>query len=147
MITEDKILTDYLTVAIVGASPNPERPSYRVLKYLSDHGYKAIPVNPNAAEVTGLPCHPDLTAIPVQVEVVDIFRASADVGPIVDEAIKVGAKAVWMQEGVINQEAAAKARKAGLLVVMDKCMRKEHIRLCNASLAQAMEKEAGGEQK
>lgn len=147
MTTEDKILTEYRTVAIVGASPNPERPSHRVLKYLSEHGYKAIPVNPNAAEVIGIPCHPDLTAIPVQVEIVDIFRAASDVGPIVDEAIKVGAKAVWMQEGVINEEEAAKARQAGLLVVMDKCMRKEHIRLCNVSLAQSMEEEKGGEQK
>ncbi|MBM3155248.1 MAG: CoA-binding protein [Chloroflexi bacterium] len=147
MIIEDRILTEYRTVAVVGASPNPERPSHRVLKYLSQHGYKTIPVNPNVAEVMGIPCQPDLTAIPVQVEVVDVFRSSADVVPIVDEAIKVGAKAIWMQEGIVNEEAADKARKAGLLVVMDKCMRKEHIRLCNASLAQVMEKETGGEQK
>ena len=144
---EFEILTDYRTVAVVGASPNPERPSHRVLKYLSEHGYKVIPVNPNVAEVMGIPCSPDLTAIPVQVEVVDIFRSSDEVMSIVDEAIKVGARAIWMQEGIINEEAATKAREAGLLVVMDKCMKKEHIRLCNVSLAQVMEKEAGGEQK
>jgi len=146
MNIEDKILTEYRTVAVVGASSNPDRPSYKVLKYLSEHGYTVIPINPNTAEVIGLQCYPDLTAIPMQVEVVDIFRSASDLMTTVDEAIKVGAKAVWMQEGIINEEAANKARQAGLLVVMDKCMKKEHVRLCNISLAQSLEKEAGGKQ-
>ena len=146
MITEDKILAEYRTVALVGASSNPDRPSYKVLKYLSEHGFKVIPINPNSAEVMGMQCYPDLTAIPIQVEVVDIFRSASDLMPTVDEAIKVRAKAIWMQEGIINEEAAIKARQAGLLVVMDKCMKKEHIRLCNVSLAQSLEKEEGGNQ-
>ncbi len=146
MIIEDKILTEYRTVALVGASPTPDRPSYKVFKYLSEHGFKVIPINPNTAEVMDTQCYPDLTAIPIQVEVVDIFRSASDLMPTVDEAIKVGAKAVWMQEGIVNEEAASKARKAGLLVVMDKCMKKEHVRLCNVSLAQSLEKEAGGNQ-
>lgn len=94
-----------------------------------EHGYKVIPVNPNVQEILGKTSYPDLSAIPEKVEVVDIFRKSGEVMPIVEEAIKIGAKAVWMQEGVINEEAAAKARDAGLLVVMDKCMLKEHQRL------------------
>ena len=94
-----------------------------------EHGYEVIPVNPNVQEILGKTSYPDLSSIPEKVEVVDIFRKSGEVMPIVEEAIKIGAKAVWMQEGVINEEAAAKARDAGLLVVMDKCMLKEHQRL------------------
>lgn len=126
---ETKILNQYRTVAIVGASPNPERPSYRVASYLMEHGYQVIPVNPNAPVILGNTSYPDLSSIPEKIEVVDIFRKSEEVMPIVEEAIKIGAKVVWMQEGVINEEAAAKARDAGLLVVMDKCMLKEHQRL------------------
>jgi predicted CoA-binding protein len=127
--SEAKILNEYRTVAVVGASPNPERPSYRVVSYLSDHGYKVIPVNPLAKEVAGQASYPDLSSIPEKVEVVDIFRRSEEVMPIVEEAIKIGAKVVWMQEGVSNEEAASRARDVGLLVVMNKCMRKEHLRL------------------
>lgn len=126
---EAKILNEYHTVAIVGASPNPERPSYRVTDYLIRKGYHVIPVNPNAQQILGKTSYPDLTSIPEPVEIVDVFRRSEEVMPIVEEAIKIGAKAVWMQEGVINEEAASRARDAGLLVVMDKCMRKEHLRL------------------
>jgi len=98
--------------------------------WLTDGGtYRVIPVNPNAGEILGEKCYPDLASIPERVEVVDIFRRSEDVMPVVDEAIKIGARAVWMQEGVINEEAVARARDAGLLVVMDKCMLKEHARL------------------
>jgi hypothetical protein len=129
MTLEEKILKEYRTVAIVGASSNPERPSFRVVRYLSKHGYNVIPVNPNEREILGMTCYPNLSSIPEKVEVVDIFRKSEEVMPIVDEAIKIGAKVVWMQEGVVNEEAAAKARNAGLLVVMDKCMRKELERL------------------
>jgi predicted CoA-binding protein len=129
MKLETKILREYRTVAVVGASANPERPSYRVFSYLAEQGYNVIPVNPNEREILGKTSYPDLNSIPEKVEIVDIFRRSEEVMPIVDEAIKIGANVVWMQEGVINEEAAAKARDAGLLVVMDKCMRKEHISL------------------
>ena len=128
---EDKILTDFRVVAVVGASSNPKRPSNQVAAYLIENGYRVIPVNPNSAEIFGEKCYPDLASITEKVDVVDIFRRSEDVMPIVDEAIKIGARAVWMQEGVINEEAAAKARDAGLLVVMDKCMLKEHSRLAH----------------
>jgi len=139
MTLEEKILKEYRTVAIVGASSNSERPSFRVVRYLSKHGYNVIPVNPNEREILGMTCYPDLGSIPEKVEVVDIFRKSEAVMPIVEEAVKIGAKVVWMQEGVINEEAAAKARNAGLLVVMDKCMRKQHI-----SLMRRRKKEKGG---
>ncbi len=123
---EAKILKEYRKVAVVGASPNPERPSHRVASYLASHGYHVIPVNPNAQQILGKTSYPSLSSIPETVEIVDIFRRSEEVMPIVEEAIKIGAKAVWMQEGVINEEAASRARDAGLLVVMDKCMLKEH---------------------
>jgi predicted CoA-binding protein len=126
---EEKILREYRTVAIVGASSDPERPSFRVVRYLSGHGYDVIPVNPNEREILGMTSYPSLSSIPEKVEVVDIFRKSEAVMPVVEEAVKIGAKAVWMQEGVIDEEAAARARDAGLLVVMDKCMRKQHISL------------------
>jgi len=126
---EAKILTEYSTVAMVGLSPDPSRPSHRVAKYLTSHGYKVIPVNPDAQEILGTRSYSDMNSIPEPVEIVDIFRRSEEVMPIVDEAIKIGAKVVWMQEGVINEEAALRARDAGLLVVMDRCMLKEHKRL------------------
>jgi len=125
-------LNQFRTVAVVGLSPDPSRPSHRVATYLARQGYEVIPVNPHAREILGKPSYPDLSSIPEVVEVVDIFRRSEEVMPIVDEAIKIGAKAVWMQEGVINEEAASKARDAGLLVVMNKCMYKEHRRLSEA---------------
>jgi predicted CoA-binding protein len=126
---EENILKKFHTVAMVGASPDPGHDSYRVFNYLSEQGYNVIPVNPNADSISGHKSYPDLSSISEPIEVVDIFRKSEHVLPVVEEAIKVGVKAVWMQEGVINEEAAAKARDAGLLVVMDKCMRKEHLRL------------------
>jgi predicted CoA-binding protein len=126
---EAEILRKYKNIAVVGLSSNPERPSYGVASYLAEHGYHIIPVNPTVTEVLSQTSYPDLTAVPEPVEVVEIFRRSEEVLPIVEEAIKIGAKAVWMQEGVINEEAAARAREAGLLVVMDSCMKKEHARL------------------
>jgi predicted CoA-binding protein len=96
-----------------------------VADFLKKEGFLVIPVTPNADKVVGETAYPNLTSIPVSVEAVDIFRRSEDVLPIVEEAIAIGAKAVWMQEGIVNEEAAAKARKAGLLVVMNHCMRKE----------------------
>jgi predicted CoA-binding protein len=123
-----KILTSYRTVAIVGASPNPERPSHRVADFLKKEGFRVIPVTPNADKVVGEKSYPDLASIPVPVEVVDIFRRPEDVMQVVEQAIAIGAQAIWMQEGIVNEEAAAKARKAGLTVVMDRCMRKELLR-------------------
>jgi hypothetical protein len=126
---EEEILNSGQTVAVVGLSVKPDRPSYKVASYLKEQGYSIIPVNPAEKEMLGGPCYPDLASVPESIDVVDIFRRSEDVLPIVKEAIRVGAKAVWMQEGVINEEAATQAREAGLMVVMDKCMLKEHLRL------------------
>ena len=116
-------------MAVVGLSPNPDRPSYRVASYLKEQGFRIIPVNPKAEEILGEVCYPDLTSIPKPVDVVDIFRSPEEVPAIVEAAIKIGAKVVWMQEGVINKAAAARAREAGLQVVMDRCMLKEHQKL------------------
>ena len=125
MSVEAEILNFSRVVAVVGLSASPDRPSYKVASYLREQGYRIIPVNPTEKEILGGLCYPNLASIPESVDVVDIFRRSEDVPPIVEEAIKIGAKAVWMQEGVINEKAAARAREAGLMVVMDKCMRKE----------------------
>ncbi len=129
MSTEEQILNSSRIIAMVGLSPNPDRPSYGVANHLKENGYKIIPVNPGVREVLGEPSYPDLSSIPEPVDVVDIFRRSEEVAGIVEEAIKIGAKAVWMQEGVIDEQAAARAREAGLLVVMDRCMLKEHRKL------------------
>jgi predicted CoA-binding protein len=117
------------TIAVVGISDDPERPSHFVASFLESHGYKIIPVNPKLTEWEGKKCYPDLLSIPEKVDVVDIFRRSEAVPPIVDEAIKIKAKVVWMQEGIVNEEAAAKARDAGIEVVMDRCMKKEYVRV------------------
>jgi predicted CoA-binding protein len=132
MTVEEKILKESKVIAIVGLSSNPERPSNRVALYLKENGYKIIPVNPNEKKILDETCYPDLSSVPGKVDVVDIFRRSEDVVPIAQEAIKIGAKSVWMQEGVINQEAKSLASKAGLKVVMDKCMLKEHQKLADA---------------
>lgn len=126
---EEKILKDNKVIAVVGLSSNPERPSYRVASYMKDKGYTIIPVNPNEKEVLGQACYPNLSAIPGHVDVVDIFRKSEDCPPIAREAVKIGADVVWMQEGVVSEEAATCARDAGLKVVMDKCIKKEHEKL------------------
>ena len=129
MSQEEKILRDSHTVALVGASPDVDRPSYRVFSYLKEQGYRVIPVNPRFPQILGETCYADLAAIPEKVDVVDIFRRAEDVPPVVDQAIGIGAKVVWMQQGVINEAAASQAREAGLQVVMDKCMRKEHLKM------------------
>ncbi len=125
----EKIIKDSKTIAVVGMSNKLGRPSLTVASYLKGQGYRIIPVNPTIQEVNGERCYPDLASLPERVDIVDIFRRSEDVPPVVDEAIRTGAKAIWMQEGVVNEEAARKAREAGLIVVMDKCMLKEHSRL------------------
>ena len=123
---EADVLKNYRKVAIIGVSANVEKASNIVGKYLIQHGFDIFPVNPGESEILGQKAYPNLAAIPDRVEIVDIFRKSEDVGPIIDEAIRIGAKVVWMQEGVKNEEAATKARHAGLLVIMDKCMKKTH---------------------
>ncbi len=126
---ERRILTDCRTVAVVGMSPDADRPSHGVFCYLRDQGYRVIPVNPRVPRILGETCYPDLAAIPEKVDVVDIFRRAEDVPPVVDQAIEIGARAVWMQRGIVNETAAGRARKAGLDVVMDKCMKIEHLRM------------------
>ncbi|HID73279.1 TPA: CoA-binding protein [Candidatus Micrarchaeota archaeon] len=123
-----KILEQSNVIAVVGLSDNSERPSHRVASYLLEHGYSIIPVNPEISEWRGMKSYPSLLGIKGKVDVVDIFRKAEHVPEIVDQAIKIGAKAVWMQLGVINGEAAAKARAAGLNVIMDRCMKVEHSR-------------------
>jgi len=126
---EETILKNSNVIAVVGLSKNTEKASNRVAGYLKEQGYKIIPVNPNEDEILGEKVYPNLASIPKKVDVVQIFRKSEDVPPIVEDAVEVKAKAVWMQEGIINEEAAARARDAGLTVVMDKCMFKEHQKL------------------
>jgi predicted CoA-binding protein len=116
-----KILTTYNTFAVVGCSNRPDRPSYGVARFLRNQGYRVICINPNLDECFGDACYPDLRSLEEPVDVVDIFRRSEAVGPHVEEAIEVGAKAVWMQLGVINEPAAQMAADAGLDVVMDRC--------------------------
>lgn len=119
------------TVAVIGISPKEDRPSYGVASYLKSNGYRIIPVRPDGDKILGEKVYHSLTEIPreIEIDVVDIFRKSEDVPPVVEEAIHRGAKVVWMQEGIINQEACTKAEKAGLKVVMDRCTKKEHQRL------------------
>ena len=123
-----RIIEDCKTIAVVGLSSDPGRPSYGVASYMRRKGYKVIPVNPNEREVFGDISYPALSDVPEKVDLVDIFRRTSEAGKAVDEAIAIGAKGVWLQEGVIHEEAAEKARKAGIFVVMDRCILKEHRR-------------------
>ena len=122
----DKILTSAKTIAVVGLSANPRRPSHGVARYLQRVGYRIIPVNPNVEEVLGERAYPSLRDIPERVDVVDVFRRSEFVGPVVDDAIAIKASAVWLQDGVIDEAAAERARASGLDVVMDDCMMRRH---------------------
>ena len=124
----EKILRSAKTIAVVGLSADPARPSHGVARYLQRAGYRIIPVNPNVDEVLGERAYPTLSRLPGPVDVVDIFRRSEFVGPIVDEAIAIGAGAVWLQDGVVDEAAAERARAAGLDVVMDDCMMRRHAR-------------------
>lgn len=123
-----RILDECRTIAVVGLSSDPSRPSHGVSSYMRARGYKVIAVNPNETEVFGEKAYPDLFAVPEKIDLVDVFRRSDEAGKAVDEAIAVGAKAVWLQEGVIDRNAAQRALDAGLLVVMDLCWLKEHIK-------------------
>ena len=123
-----RILDECRTIAVVGLSSDPSRASNSVSVYMRRQGYRVIPVNPNETSVFGEKSYPDLSAVPEKIDLVDVFRRSDEAGKAVDQAIAVGAKAVWLQEGVIDVDAAQRAVDAGLMVVMDRCWLKEHIR-------------------
>ena len=124
-----RILEDNRVIAVVGLSAKQHRPSYSVAQYLLEHGYRVIPVNPSYPEVLGQKCYPSLRDVPEKIDIVDCFRKSGEIMPIAHDAIAVGAKVLWMQIGVINEAAANEARKAGLEVVMDRCIKVDHARL------------------
>jgi predicted CoA-binding protein len=124
-----RILKENHTLAVVGLSANWYRPSYFAAKYMMDHGYRVIPVNPEYTEVLGQRCYPGLRAISEKVDIVDCFRRPEDIPPLIDDAIAIGARVLWMQLGIVNHDAAARARAAGLDVVMDRCVKIEHARL------------------
>jgi predicted CoA-binding protein len=124
----ERILTNCRTIAVVGLSSKRFRASFGVSDYMQEAGYRIIPVNPKETEVLGEKSYPTLEAVPEKIDLVNIFRRSEHVAPLVAAAIRLGAKAVWMQEGVEDAEAAARARAAGLDVVMDRCLLKEHVR-------------------
>jgi predicted CoA-binding protein len=129
IVTLRRILNTYKRVAMVGLSADWWRPSFFAAKYLLEHGFEVIPVNPKYEEILGQKCYPDLKSIPTPVDVVDLFQKAERVPIFVDDAIAIGAKVVWMQLGIINEEAAQKARDAGLEVVMDRCMKIEYARI------------------
>jgi predicted CoA-binding protein len=126
MVAGENLLRNAKTIAVVGLSSRRTRPSYGVSEYMQSAGYRIIPVNPNESEVLGEKAYPTLDDVPEHVDIVDIFRRSELVPEVVDAAIRIGARGVWMQEGVIHEDAAKKARAAGLEVVMDHCILKEH---------------------
>lgn len=127
----EEVLRKYRTVAVVGLSPKEDRPSYRVARYLKENGYRIIPVNPSFDEILGEKAYSSLMEIPaeIDIEVVEVFRKPEEVPPIAQQAVERGARVLWLQEGIVNEEAASKAREAGLTVVQDRCMLKEHRRL------------------
>ena len=137
-MNDDQVMKDILlsakTIASVGLSSNQQKESYGIVAYLKEQGYHIIPINPTANEIMGEKSYPDLESVPEKIDVVQIFRRPEDVPPVVDSAIKAGARVVWMQEGIVNEEAAQKAREAGLQVVMDACMRMTHRRLIGPRL-------------
>ncbi len=124
-----RILTQHRTIAMVGLSAQWHRPSHFAAKYMLAHGYSVIPINPAYREVLGQACHPSLREVPVPVDIVDCFRRAEEIPALVEEAIAVGAKVLWLQLGVINPEAVRRAEAAGLEVVMDRCVKIEHARL------------------
>lgn len=126
MVTGENLLRNAKTIAVVGLSSRRSRPSYGVSEYMQSMGYRIVPVNPNETEVLGEKAWPSLEAVPEHIDIVDVFRRSESVPEIVDAAIRIGARGIWLQEGVIHEAAAEKARTAGLEVVMDRCILKEH---------------------
>ena len=131
------ILTHSRTIAVVGMSPRPERASHQVARYLIAVGYRVIPVNPGPAEILGLRCYPNLREVPERVDIVDCFRRSTEILHIAEDAIAIGAKVLWFQLGVVNEEAARKAEAAGLMVVRERCIKVDHAVLRIGSRPQA----------
>lgn len=125
-----KVLSDSVSIAVVGISADRDKPSFRVAKYLMDSGYNVIPVNPALEEVLGEKCYPSLESVPYSVDLVDIFRRAEAVPEVVDSAISLKIPTIWIQEGIDSPEAAEKAQQAGLQVIMDLCIMKEHRKLC-----------------
>ncbi|KAB2963679.1 CoA-binding protein [Zoogloea sp.] len=123
------LLQEVRTIAVVGLSPRPERPSYRVSRAMQGFGYRIVPVRPAVSEVLGEKAYPRLSDIPFPVDLVDVFRAADEVGPIVDECIALGVRRIWLQDGVINLDAAERARAAGITVVMDRCVWRDYMDL------------------
>lgn len=118
------------TIAVVGLSPNPARPSHGVSRAMQEFGYSIIPIHPTANEVLGAKAYLRLSEVPVPIDLVNVFRRSEFIGPIVDDCLRLGLKAIWIQEGIVNEPAARKARDAGMMVVMDRCIYRDHRRLC-----------------
>jgi predicted CoA-binding protein len=121
-----KLLTDARTIAMVGASSSPDRPSHGIMKKMLAAGYRVIPVNPRESEVLGQKAYPSLRDVPEKVDIVDVFRRAEDTPPIADEAVAIGAKALWLQSGIVNDETARRAQAGGLLAIMDMCIGVEH---------------------
>jgi predicted CoA-binding protein len=130
-----QLLTNARTVAVVGASANPDKDSYGIMRRLKAVGYKVIPVNPRETEILGERSYPSLVDVPDRIDIVDVFRRPEDIPSIADEAITIGAKALWLQIGIVNEEAAAHASASGMIVVMDACISTKHAALGIAAKA------------
>lgn len=124
------LLREVKTVAVVGLSPNPARPAFRIARALQGFGYRVIPVRPKVESVLGEKAYASLAEVPEKIDLVDVFRAAEHVGPIVDECLRLGLKRIWLQDGIVNEEAAAKASAAGMTVVMDRCIWRDYTSLC-----------------
>jgi predicted CoA-binding protein len=132
-----QLLTEATTIAMVGASSNPEKASHGIMQKLQHAGYRVIPVNPRETEILGERSYPSLLDIPERIDIVDVFRRAEDTPAIADEAVTIGAKALWLQTGIVNEDAAARAKQGGLMVVMDACIGATHslLRVANKTLA------------
>jgi len=137
------LLTDATTIAMIGASSNPEKPSYGIMQKLQRAGYRVIPINPRESEVLGERAHPSLADVHERIDIVDVFRRAEDTPPIADEAVKVGAKALWLQTGIVSEEAATRAKAGGLMVIMDACIGATHALLRIPRKAAAAQPERG----
>ena len=124
------LLREVKTIAVVGLSPNPDRPAFRIARALQGFGYRVIPVRPKVAAVLGEKAYASLSEVPEKIDLVDVFRAAEHVGPLVDECLRLGLKRLWLQDGIVNEAAAAKASAAGMTVVMDRCIWRDYVGLC-----------------
>lgn len=124
------LLREVKTIAVVGLSPNPARPAFRITRALQGFGYRVIPVRPKVASVLGEKAYGSLAEVPEKIDLVDVFRSPEHVGPIVDECLRLGLKRLWLQDGVVNEEAAIRAQAGGMTVVMDRCIWRDYVNLC-----------------